>query len=90
MFRITLHAGFAAPADALGLLWQRLDLNRDDVGFAEAGAEIMATWREDTPVSMERDEREEIGRCAVLDIVRGVCESAPELESDWFAVSTLR
>ena len=44
---------------------------------------------EDAPISMERDEREEIGRRAVLDIVRSVCERAPELKSDWFAVSTL-
>jgi len=41
---------------------------------------------EDLPASMERDERAEIGRRAVLDIVCDVCESAPELELDWFAV----
>jgi hypothetical protein len=72
------------------LLWPRLDANGDDVRFAKVGAEIRATWGEDAPISMERDEREEIGRRAVLDIVRGVCERVPELESDWFAVSTLR
>jgi hypothetical protein len=90
MFRITLHSGFAAPADALDLLWQRLDSKRDDARFARVGAEIRATWGEDAPISMERDEREEIGRRAVLDIVCDVCTRAPELRSDWFAVSTLR
>jgi hypothetical protein len=34
-----------------------------------------------------RDERIEIGRRAVLDVVRDVCDAAPELKSDWFAVS---
>jgi hypothetical protein len=89
-FRITLHSGSAAPAHALDLLWQQLGSKRDDARFAKAGAEIRATWGEDAPISMERDEREEIGRRAVLDIVCDVCARAPELKSDWFAVSTLR
>ncbi len=46
--------------------------------------------RDDTPVSMESDEREEIGRRVVLDIVREVCDAAPQLNLDWFAVSALR
>jgi hypothetical protein len=89
-FRITLHSGFAAPGHALEALWQQLDGNRDDARFAKADTEITVTWGEDAPISMERDEREEIGRRAVLDIVRDVCARAPELESDWFAVSALR
>jgi hypothetical protein len=35
---------------------------------------------------MERDVRAELGHRAVLGIVRKVCERAPELEWDWFAV----
>jgi hypothetical protein len=89
-FRISLHSGFAAPSDALDLLWQRLDANRNETRFAKDGAEISATWGADAPVSMERDERKEIGRRAVLDIVCDVCDRAPELKSDWFAVSPLR
>lgn len=95
-FRITLHSGFAAPADALALLWQQLDRSQDDVRFdegirfAKVDPEIRATWREDAPSSLERYEREEIGRRAVLDVVCEVCAGAPELESDWFAVSMLR
>jgi hypothetical protein len=90
-FRITLHSGFSAPAQALDLLWQRLEASRhEDARFAKVGAEIRATWREDAEVSMERDQREEIGRRAVFDIVSGICARAPELESDWFAVSTHR
>jgi len=89
-FSITLHAGFPAPAHALDLLWRGLDGNDDHARFAKAGAEIIATWEEDAPISMERNEREEIGRRAVLDIVCGVCERIPQLESDWFAVSTFR
>jgi hypothetical protein len=94
-FRITFHSGFAAPADALELLWQQLDGNQDDfrfdddVRFAKVDPEIRATWKDDAPSSLERYEREEIGRRAVLDIVCEVCAGAPGLESDWFAVSPL-
>jgi hypothetical protein len=89
-FRITRHSGFAAPADAFDLLWQRLDGNLDGPRFTKVGAGIRATWEGDAPISLERDEREEIGRRVVLDIVCDVCARAPELRSDWFAVSTLR
>jgi hypothetical protein len=89
-FSITLHSGFAAPADALELLWQRLDANHGDTRFTKIDASIRATWREDAPISMERDEREEIGHRAVFEIVCAVCASTTELESDWFAVSPLR
>jgi hypothetical protein len=95
-FRITLHSGFAAPADALELLWQQLGGSQDDVRFdddirfAKVDPEIRATWSEDAPSSLERYEREEIGRRAVLNIVYEVCAGAPGLESDWFAVSPLR
>jgi hypothetical protein len=89
-FKITHHSGFAAPADALDLLWLRLDGNRDDVRddvqFAKVDAELRATWKADAPLSMERPEREEFGRRAVLSILCEVCERAPELESDWYAV----
>ena len=74
----------------MDLLWQRLDASRDESSFTKVGAEIRATWGEDAPVSMERDERDELGRRAVLDIVIGVCERTPELNSDWFAVSAQR
>jgi len=92
IFRIIRHSGFAAPADALDLLWLRLDCNRDDVRnhdgvrFAKVDAELRATWIEDAPLSMERPEREELGRRAVLSILCEVCEGAPELRSDWYAV----
>jgi hypothetical protein len=74
----------------MDLLWQRLDRSHDEASFAKVGREITATWREDAPASMERDERAEVGRGAVLAIVRDVCESAPELELDWFAVGVRR
>jgi len=37
---------------------------------------------------MERDEREEVGRRAVLGIVCDVCALPLEIKSDWFAVGT--
>jgi hypothetical protein len=90
-FRITPHSGFRAssqPANAIDLLWQRLGASYEDVSFARFGPEIRATWTEDVSVSMERDERVEIGRRAVLRILRDACERAPELELDWFAVGS--
>jgi hypothetical protein len=89
-FRITPHSGYASPADALDLLLQRLGASRDEVSFAKVGPQIRATTAEDAPVSMTRDERADIGRRAVLEIVRDVCDGAPELKSDWFAVSSER
>jgi hypothetical protein len=89
-FRIATHSGHAAPAEAIELLWQRLSAGGEGARFARVGAEIRATWSEDEPIWVERDEREGIGRHAVLNIVYEVCASAPELESDWFAISPLR
>jgi hypothetical protein len=85
-FRISPHSGFGAPDDAVELLWQRLGVRRDEVSFAKIGSDITARTGEDAPVSMTSDERSEIGRRAVLDAIREVCEGAPDLESDWFAV----
>jgi hypothetical protein len=89
-FRITRHSGWAPPDDALDLLWERLGTRREDASFAKGRTEIRASWEKDVSISMERDEREELGRAAILDIVRGVCEQAPELKTDWFAVSVHR
>jgi hypothetical protein len=85
-FRITRHSGWAAPDDALDMLWQRLGAHREEASFAKAGAEIRVRWARDAPSSIDRNEREEVGRIAILEIVRNVCEQAPELRSDWFAV----
>ena len=57
------------------------------MSFAKVGTEIRATWREDAPVSMERDERVEMGRRAILNILQDVCDRTPELRFDWYAVS---
>jgi len=90
-FRITSHTGFRGSTrspDALELLAEQLGARRDDVSFARVGSEIVATWGEDVPSSMERDERAEIGRGVVFEIVRDVCERTPELRLDWFAVGS--
>jgi hypothetical protein len=86
-FRITHHSGFAAPADALDLFSARVGARREGVSFTKVGHAIRAMTSEDAPVSMTRDERIEIGRRAVLDLVCEVCEGSPELKSDWFAVN---
>jgi hypothetical protein len=86
-FRITHHSGYAAPADALDLLLARAGASSSGVSFAKVGPYIRAVTAEDAPVSMTRDERNEIGRRAGLDVVRELCEGSTELQSDWFAVS---
>jgi len=90
-FSITPHSRSGAPENALDLLWERLEGKRfEDVSFSRSGAELMARAGHDAPVSMERDEREEIGRLAVLDCVTRVCERVPELKIAWFAISPRR
>jgi hypothetical protein len=90
-FAVTRHSGSGAPEDALDLLWQRLEGHRfEDVSFSRSGPEVTARASEDAPISMERDEREEIGRLAVLECVTTVCERVPELKSDWYAISLRR
>ena len=86
-FKITRHSRSGAPDNALQLLFQRLGRRREDARFAMTAREIRAVLGHDAPVSMERNEREEIGRLALLEIVQGVCEDAPELELAWFAIS---
>jgi hypothetical protein len=89
-FRITRHSAWKAPDNALDLLWERLGPRREQASFTKTGTDIRARWGADAPISMGRDEREEIARVAILDIVQAVCEQAPELKSDWYAVSVHR
>ena len=89
-FRISLHSAAAPPPDAVALLWQHLGSEREEVFFEQTGADITAQTGEDAPVSMTSDERAEIGRRRVLDLICEVCEQAPELRSDWYAVSSKR
>jgi hypothetical protein len=90
-FAVTRHSGSAAPADAIELLWKRLEGRRfEEVGFSRSGAAIRAVAAEDAPLSMESDERERVGRTAVLGCVQEACEGAPELKYDWFAVGPQR
>ena len=86
-FKITIHGRSGAPPDALDLLWEALGTSRDDVRFSRPGLAIIATWMSEAPVTMERDERKEVGRTMVWDVVRDVCDGAAGLRSNWFAVS---
>ncbi len=76
-----------APEDALERLSQQLGARREQLSFATVGSCIMATLRDEAPVSMTHDERSDIGRRLVLNVLRDVCELGPELKLDWFAVS---
>jgi hypothetical protein len=79
----------------MDLLWERLQRDRgpvdDDASFARVGNQISVTWGPALEASPERRERSEIGRAAVLNIVRQACEQAPqELEFNWFAVGFIQ
>lgn len=90
-FRITRHSTSSSPTDALDLLSERLGPKREEVFFAFVGGEIRATIRDDdAPVAMTHDERTDIGRRAVLEVLSDVCERVPELKLDWYAVSPSR
>lgn len=86
-FRITRHATASPPDDALDLLTSRIGKRRDGIRFTRVGSEIRASVEGDEPVAMTLDDRTEIGRRAVLEIVEEVCDRAPELKLDWYAVS---
>lgn len=89
-FRVTKHGAVKPPDGALELLSSRIPQRREDVVFAARGDEIRARVDRDDCVWMTRDERAEIGRAAVLGVVREVCERSPELKLDWYAVSPAR
>lgn len=89
-FRITRHATASPPEDALDLLTSRIGKRREGVQFARVGGEIRANLNRDEPVAMTVDDRTEVGRRAVLEIIEEVCDSTPELKPDWFAVSPAR
>ncbi|HMH47335.1 MAG TPA: hypothetical protein VK538_06415 [Solirubrobacteraceae bacterium] len=88
-FRIARHSGFAPPADALELLLRRLGARRGELTFAMDGDAITAISEAREAEVSTRDERAEAERRAIVDLLVDVCKDAPELQSDWFAVSYL-
>jgi hypothetical protein len=87
-FRITPHSGYGAPEGAIERLAEALGSRRGAARFGKVGGEIRASWSDELPVSMERDEREELGRVAILEILRELCDgSSGNLDLSWFAVS---
>jgi hypothetical protein len=86
-FRVTRHGAMTPPDHAMSLLSERLPKRREDVCFSKVGEEIGARLDRDESVSVTRDERVEIGRRAVLNTLAEICERAPELKLDWYAVS---
>jgi len=52
-----------------------------------AAGEVGASLDREDSVSETNDERVEIGRRAVLGALEEICDGAPELMLDWYAVS---
>lgn len=89
-FRITPHAGYNAPPDALDMLLEQLGDHRDEMSFSKsAHDEIAVELSAEIASAMTQDERVETGRRQVLDMVRDICELDPTLDLDWFAISKM-
>jgi hypothetical protein len=78
------------PEHVLDLLSEKIPPRREDVMFTKVGGEIRARLDRDEAVWMTSDERTEIGREAVLEVLGNLCERWPELKLDWYAVSPAR
>ena len=74
----------------MDLLGERMPTRSEGVQFTRAGQAISARLDRDEAVWMTNDERTEIGREAVLEIVGEVCERSPGLKLDWYAVAPAR
>lgn len=87
LFKIAHHSGTRPPADALDRLLAKLGPERENVRFTKAGSELRADWR--GGASAMSHEQSEMGRRAVFEMVRDICERSPGLDVEWFAVSKL-
>ncbi len=87
-FRITTHAGYGAPVEAIESLWPHLRAaDIEDAAFAKGRDEIRANWGHGEPSQAIREEVMDRERRAVLEAVCEVCDRTPELEPDWYAIA---
>jgi hypothetical protein len=88
-FRITTHTAYGAPADAIASLWPHLETaDVADGAFARGPEEqITASWGYGDASQTVREELMFRERREVLEAVCEVCDRAPGLESDWYAIS---
>jgi hypothetical protein len=89
-YKITRHAAVRPPDRVMDLLGERIPARREGVLFTRAGEGISARLDGDEAVGRTHDERSEIGREAVLEVVGEICERSPELKLDWYAVAPAR
>lgn len=86
VFKVTKHGSGSPPPNALELLGELIAGRREDAYFKRSGSYITARLDREDPIAMTRDERAEIGRRAILDIIGDVCERTPGMKVDWYAV----
>jgi hypothetical protein len=87
-FRITPHTAYGAPVDAIESLWPHLETaDVADAAFARSPEGITASWGYDDASRTIREELTVRERREVLEAVCDVCDRAPGLESDWYAIS---
>jgi hypothetical protein len=85
-FRITTHSGHDAPPAAVDELLAVLGARRGSGRFYKVGREIRATWGDVESGGRDRPERMELARQQLLELIRAICEAAPALDADWYAV----
>ena len=87
-FRITTHAGYGAPVEAIESLWPHLQAaDIEDAAFAKGHDDIRASWGYGEASQAIREEVKERERRAVLEAVCEVCDRTPGLEPDWYAIA---
>jgi hypothetical protein len=87
-FRITRHAGYDVPADAMDELLASLSEQRGKGRFRMVGKEIRVVWGSDDG-GWDRPERSELEREQLLDLIRETCRNGSALSADWYAVGPL-
>ncbi|MHB8531798.1 MAG: hypothetical protein ACYDC2_03660 [Solirubrobacteraceae bacterium] len=83
---MTKHGSSSPPQNALDLLGELIAGRREDAYFKRAGSYISARLDREVPIAMTQDERTEIGRRVVLEIIGDVCDRTPGMKLEWYAV----
>lgn len=88
-FRITKHAGYDAPADAVDQLLGHLQGQPNGRRFHKIGSEIRVAWGNDESRGWGRPERLELEREELLNLLQRTCTGSGDLKVDWYAIAAL-
>ncbi len=86
-FKVTIHSGHGAPADAIESLWERWPARISEATAVRRGPEIHVNYGSYDGTGPAREQRAAAERIEVLDLVREICERDTELKLAWYAVA---